>query len=321
MTQYRKLPPGDPSTLPYFSFRTKRRARKDVELGIVAPIGPGPRGSGHRENVAVGLAPSGLFVYMRTMQLTFVSHLRPLVRRLIEPKPTGKEVLNTIASPTKPMDGIRSRHLALALFWMISVTACKFTHTETNNASPPPSVTVSSGEQSQIIDWETATARVDAVDAVELRPRVSGHITEVRFAAGQLVQQGDVLFVIDRRWYKADYDRAIAELARATASLGNAQRVSRRADELLRNHTISQEEADGRRSEVDEALAALESAKAARDVAELDYVQSEVRAPITGRISRAFTHRGQLRQRGCRYQYGAGYHCQRRSGLRLCHSR
>jgi RND family efflux transporter MFP subunit len=292
VTQYRKLPPGNPSTLPYFSFRTKQRARKDVELGIVTPIGPGPRGSGHRENVAVGLAPSVLFVYMRTMQLAFVSHLRPLVRRLIEPKPTGKEVLNTIASPTKPMDGIRSRHLALALFWMISVTACKFTHTETNNAPPPPSVTVSSGEQSQIIDWETATARVDAVDAVEIRPRVSGHITEIHFAAGQIVQRGDVLFVIDRRWYKAELDRTTAEVARAAAALENAQRISKRADELLKSHTISQEEADGRRSELAEAVAALKSAEAARDSAQLDYEQSEVRAPISGRISRAFLTEG-----------------------------
>jgi len=72
------------------------------------------------------------------------------------------------------MDGIRSYHWALALFWVTSLTACKFTHTETNNAPPPPSVTVSSGEQSQVIDWETATARIDAVDAVEIRPRVSG---------------------------------------------------------------------------------------------------------------------------------------------------
>src|SRR5258708_16434704 len=107
---------------------------------------------------------------MRTMQLTFVSHLRPLVRRLIEPKPTGKEVLNTIASPTKAMDGIRSRHLALALFWMISVTACKFNHTETNNAPPPPSVTVSSGEQSEISTCDTPPAHGNPPPPAELPP-------------------------------------------------------------------------------------------------------------------------------------------------------
>jgi RND family efflux transporter MFP subunit len=179
------------------------------------------------------------------------------------------------------------------LLAMVSLPACKFIQTQTqNSAPPPPTVTVSSGEQRQIIDWETATARVDAVEAVEVRPRVSGHITEVHFAAGQIVQKGDVLFVIDRRWYKAELDRTTAEVARAAAALENARRISRRADELLKTRTISQEEADGRRSELAEAEAALKSAEAARDTARLDYDQSEVRAPISGRISRALLTEG-----------------------------
>jgi RND family efflux transporter MFP subunit len=187
----------------------------------------------------------------------------------------------------------RLGHLLLIFFGIVSLPACKFTQTQTQNgAPPPPTVTVSSGEQRQIIDWETATARVDAVEAVEVRPRVSGHITEVHFAAGQIVQTGDVLFVIDRRWYKAELDRTTAEVARAAAALENAQRISRRADELLKTRTISQEEADGRRSELAEAEAALKSAEAARDTAQLDYDQSEVRAPISGRISRALLTEG-----------------------------
>jgi membrane fusion protein, multidrug efflux system len=290
VTPNRKLPPGNPNTLPRFSFRTRRRAWADLELENRCAAWSEANGGQAREKVALTLAWAVLFVYMRTMQLTFVSRLPPLVRRVIEPKPTEKEVLNTIASPA--MDGIRSYHWALALFWVTSLTACKFTHTETNNAPPPPSVTVSSGEQSQVIDWEIATARIDAVDAVEIRPRVSGHITEIHFAAGQIVHKGDVLFVIDRRWYKAELDRTTAEVARAAAALENAQRISKRADELLKSHTISQEEADGRRSELAEAVAALKSAEAARDSAQLDYEQSEVRAPISGRISRAFLTEG-----------------------------
>jgi hypothetical protein len=96
---------------------------------------------------------------------------------------------------------------------------------------------VATSEQREVTDDLTVTARVDAVDAVELRPRVSGHITEVRFVAGQLVHQNDVLFVIDRRWYKAEYDRTTAEVARAVAALGNAQRISRRATNC-RNHRL-----------------------------------------------------------------------------------
>jgi membrane fusion protein, multidrug efflux system len=161
-----------------------------------------------------------------------------------------------------------------------------------NTAPPPPTVTVATPEQRPVIDWETATARIDAVQSVEVRPRVSGHITAVRFQAGQFVHKGDALFVIDQRWYQADLLRAQAELARAQATVFNAQRISRRADELLRTRTISQEEADARRSELDQAVAALKSAEAVRDTAQLDLEQSEVRAPIDGRISRALLTEG-----------------------------
>jgi RND family efflux transporter MFP subunit len=183
---------------------------------------------------------------------------------------------------------ILTGQIILALAALLAVSACKFTPAEAKNgAAPPPPVTTSPGEQPEIVDWESATARVDAVEAVEVRPRVSGHITEIRFGAGQVVQKDDVLFVIDRRWYKAELDRTSAEVARAEAALANAQRISRRADELLKTRTISQEEADARRSALDEAGAAQQAAQAARDSAELDYEQSEVRAPISGRISRA----------------------------------
>jgi RND family efflux transporter MFP subunit len=240
----------------------------------------------------VVLATSDLFANMRTMQEILRSQLSPLVRRLFDLKPTQTKDLNPTDALGHIMDGIRAHHLALALFCIISATACKFTPPTTQNAAAPPTVTVSFGEQSQIIDWETATARVDAIEAVEIRPRVSGHITEIHFAAGQMVRKGDVLFVIDRRWYKAELDRTTAEVGRAAAALENAQRVSRRADELLKSHTISQEEADARRSELAEAVAALKSAEAARDSAQLDYEQSEVRSPISGKISRAFLTEG-----------------------------
>ena len=207
--------------------------------------------------------------------------------------PREKLMDQTIALLLKRLDGIRFRRVALGLFWIVAAPACKFDQTWTTNVSPPPpTVTISSSEQSQIIDWEIATARVEAIEAVEVRPRVSGHLTEVHFAAGQIVHKGDVLFVIDRRWYKAELDRTTAEVLRAEAALDNAQRISRRADALLKSHTISQEEADERRSELAEAVSALKSADAARDSAQLDYEQSEVRSPISGRISRAFLTEG-----------------------------
>ena len=150
-----------------------------------------------------------------------------------------------LSSPTPVAPSSFRPWLALLFLWL---SACNPNNAPSTAAPPPPpAVTVATSERREVTDNLTVTARIDAVSSVELRPRVSGHITEVRFVAGQLVHQGDVLFVIDRRWYKADYDRTTAEVARASATLGNAQRISHRADELLLNHTISQEEADGRR--------------------------------------------------------------------------
>ena len=229
-------------------------------------------------------------IFARTLRLRWLKR-GPLAVTAAMPRENLMD--QTIALLLKRLDGIRFRRVALGLFWIVAAPACKFDQTWTTNVSPPPpTVTISSSEQSQIIDWEIATARVEAIEAVEVRPRVSGHLTEVHFAAGQIVHKGDVLFVIDRRWYKAELDRTTAEVLRAEAALENAQRISRRADALLKSHTISQEEADERRSELAEAVAALKSADAARDSAQLDYEQSEVRSPISGRISRAFLTEG-----------------------------
>src|SRR5438445_431139 len=77
-------------------------------------------------------------------------------------------------------------------------------------APPLPQVTVANVEQETITDHRELLGRVDARETVEVRPRVSGHIDEVRLQAGQIVEKGDVLFVIDSRWYKAEADLATA---------------------------------------------------------------------------------------------------------------
>src|SRR5687768_6353360 len=70
---------------------------------------------------------------------------------------------------------------------------------------PPPSVTVASVAQQELVEWDEFTGRTEAVEMVDIRPRVSGHIQEVRFQSGQLVKKDDVLFVIDPRWHKAEF--------------------------------------------------------------------------------------------------------------------
>jgi RND family efflux transporter MFP subunit len=143
---------------------------------------------------------------------------------------------------------------------------------------PPPAVTVAPVEQKEIVEWSEFTGRVEPVESVEVRPRVSGYIQEVRFQSGQLVKKGDVLFVIDPRWNQATVDQRQAEYEQA-------RREEERTAQLLANKAISAEESDGRKARYEEAKAALESAR-------LDLEYTEVRAPIDGRVSRALLTEG-----------------------------
>ena len=157
---------------------------------------------------------------------------------------------------------------------------------------PPPSVTVSPVEQKEIVEWDEFTGRTEPVESVEVRPRVSGYIQEVRFQSGQLVKKGDVLFTIDPRWHQADFDRRQAEAERARVQLENARREADRTTQLLANKAISTEEADARVARFQEAKAALLAAEAARDSVRLDLEYTQVRAPIDGRVSRALLTEG-----------------------------
>lgn len=143
---------------------------------------------------------------------------------------------------------------------------------------PSPQVTVAPVEEKEIVEWNDFTGRVQPVDAVDVRPRVSGYIQKVCFQSGQLVQKGDVLFVIDPRWNQAVFDQRQAEYEQA-------KREEDRTADLLTNKAISVEEADTRKAHYEEAKAALDSAR-------LDLEYTQVRAPISGRVSRALLTEG-----------------------------
>lgn len=159
-------------------------------------------------------------------------------------------------------------------------------------APPAPVVTIAPVVEKDLIEWTEFTGQTEAVEAVEVRPRVSGYIQEVRFQSGQLVKKGDVLFVIDPRPYQAEVEQREAELEQAKARQDNASRIAGRADQLLKSRAISSEEADTSLSDFHQARAGVLAAEAALKSARLDLGFTEVRAPIDGRVSRALLTSG-----------------------------
>lgn len=170
----------------------------------------------------------------------------------------------------------------------LGITACRPGQTSPGSAAPPaPQVTVAPVEKRDLVEYDTFTARLDAPEVVEIRPRVSGYLTEVRFRPGELVKAGDVLFIIDPRPRQAIFDRADAEVKRAEVRVDIAIREANRAEALFETGAVSIEEADQRRWAVTDAQAVLQAAIANRETAKLDLEFCTVRAPIDGRVSRA----------------------------------
>ena len=163
---------------------------------------------------------------------------------------------------------------------------------------PAPGVTVAPVLERDINDWEEFTGRLQAVDAVEVRPRVSGYIEKVTFTEGTEVRKGDVLFVIDPRPYQAALAGAEADLARARTRAGLAKSELARAARLVAVRAISREDFETRTSTNAEGESEIRSAEAAVTTARLNLEWTKVRSPIAGRVSRADVTEGNLVQAG-----------------------
>jgi multidrug efflux system membrane fusion protein len=159
-------------------------------------------------------------------------------------------------------------------------------------AMPATPVMVAPPEERVLTEWKEASGRLDAVESVEIRPRVTGHIDRIAFTSGQLVEKGDLLFRIDPRWHQAALASAEAQLARARVNLANAEREWERNQSLEKKNAISASEADQWRTRVEEGKAAVLAAEAARDTAALDVEVTEIRSPIAGRVSRPLLTEG-----------------------------
>ena len=149
----------------------------------------------------------------------------------------------------------------------------------------PPAVEVATPLTETIIDWDEYTGRFRAVESVVLQARVSGYLQSIHFEEGALVEQGDLLFEIDRRPFEAAVAQAEAQLEAANARLELAAIEVERAEELLDRNVGPESEAQRRRAESKEAIANVAIAEAALETAKLDLEFTRITAPIGGRIS------------------------------------
>lgn len=149
----------------------------------------------------------------------------------------------------------------------------------------PPLVEVALPLSQRVADWDDYSGRFEPVDAVEVRPRVSGAIESVHFTDGQLVAEGDLLFVIDPRPYAAVLAQARAQVAGAKAQLANADAELKRAQALVGNKLISEADAEVRLAAQQRAAAELAAAEAAVQTAELNLSFTRITAPLAGRAS------------------------------------
>jgi membrane fusion protein, multidrug efflux system len=166
-------------------------------------------------------------------------------------------------------------------------------------AAPPlQAVTVAEVSEREIAEWDEFTGRLEAVDQVEIRPRVSGYIMRVTFDEGKEVRKGEVLFEIDPRPYQAELARAEAELERARSAAALAASDVQRAGKLVEAQAISREEYDSRTSAEAQGGATVRAAEAAVQTARLNLEWTKVRAPVAGRVSNALVTEGNLVEAG-----------------------
>lgn len=203
--------------------------------------------------------------------------------------------MTNLSFPPVPVRLI-TQSLTLSLLIGISLPACK---KEAASAGGPPQavvpeVTVAKPVARRLTDWDEYTGRLTARDKVEIRARVSGYLTQVHFKEGTEVKEGDPLFTIDPRPYEAVVQRAEAVLTQAKTTADLAQVEAQNATKLREGQVISTEESERRLKSAAGELAAVRAAEAMVTAAKLDLEFTQIRAPISGRVSDARVTEGNL---------------------------
>ena len=161
-------------------------------------------------------------------------------------------------------------------------------------AAPLPQVQVAEVIHRPLREWQEFSGRLQAVNTVDVRPRVSGYVDRVAFTDGARVKKGQLLFQIDPRPFQAEVERLVAERARSVSDLQLARANRARAERLISAHAISREEYERQVAAEASAQGAMGSIDALLQEARLNREFTEVRAPIDGHASRALITAGNL---------------------------
>jgi RND family efflux transporter MFP subunit len=200
------------------------------------------------------------------------------------------------ARPAGPARATRAAALAAGVLSLaLLLDGCQSkADTPPPGAFGPPPVSVAPAVQRQVQEFDEFTGRLEAPQSVDVRPRVSGYIKTVHFRDGQEVRQGDLLFSIDADPYLAELAKAKAQLAAAQTQVELARSEEERARKLIDVKAISQQEYDQLTSGSRSAAANVQAAQAAVAATELNVGYAQIRAPISGRVSRANVTAGNL---------------------------
>ncbi|MCW5798280.1 MAG: efflux RND transporter periplasmic adaptor subunit [Nitrospira sp.] len=186
------------------------------------------------------------------------------------------------------------RYPSWLLALLLTAAGCNSEQAGSTGQPPPPEVGVAQVISKPVQQWDEYTGRISAIDTVELRPRASGYVQKVAYKEGQDVKQGDLMFQIDPRPYRAALENAQAQLARARVAQQLETIRNKRAQALIDDDAISHEELDLRRAAQAQSAADVHAAEAAVATAKLNLSFTEVRAPVSGRASRALVTVGNL---------------------------
>lgn len=199
------------------------------------------------------------------------------------------------AKPRARRSGAMKATLIALLLLSPLLQACTRVDAQPSGATPPPPrISVAEVVSRDVTEWDEFTGRLEAVNSVAIRPRVSGFVAAVRFDEGAMVKKGDLLFEIDARPFQAEVDRLTAELARVRATVQRAQSELQHAEKLAAEDAMSSEERDRRLAFAKESAAQVSAVEAALRAAELNLEFTRVTSPIDGRVGRAIVTVGNL---------------------------